>query len=164
MSSPQVRAARMVRWYPATWRDTRGTEFVTLLEDSIAERPFWPRRGAGVAWEGSCLRLIDVGHRAVTPPSTSMSPSAIWLAVSTTLFVGYSLLFLSTASTAYAHGFEALTAPLSTIGGSLIIAFGTIVLMVGIRAAWHQRSWHGVATRRAWSVTDRLGLHELVVQ
>jgi hypothetical protein len=70
-----------------------------------------------------------------------MSPGELWLIVSTFLFLGYSLLFLTTASTAYAHGFEALTAPLSTIGGSLIIAVGTILLGTGVLTAWHQRSW-----------------------
>jgi hypothetical protein len=129
----------MVRWYPASWRSIHDTEFVTLLEDSIAERPFWPRRGAGIVWEGTRLRLIDFGQRAVTTPPTSLSPGANWLIASAILFLGYTLLFLSTASTAYAHGFEAFTAPLSTIGGSLVIAFGTSLLAVGVRTMWHLR-------------------------
>ena len=149
MSIPETRAARMVRWYPASWRSTHDTEFMAFLEDSIADRPFWPRRCAGIAWEGTRLRLIDFGRRAVTPPPTSMSAGALWLIASTVLFLGYTLLFLSTASTAYAHGFEALTVPLSTIGGSLIIAIGTILLAVGVRTTWHQRS-----CRASWPLVE----------
>src|SRR5260370_33837258 len=55
------RAARLVRWYPASWRERYGAEFTELLLAEFAERPACPRRTAGVIRSGLCARLTVAG-------------------------------------------------------------------------------------------------------
>ena len=43
------RVARLVRWYPRSWRERYGDELADVLEQSIAERPRSLRRAADVA-------------------------------------------------------------------------------------------------------------------
>jgi hypothetical protein len=85
MPSNDRRVRRLLRWYPASWRETHEEEFSALLEDSIADRPFWSRRGLGVALEGSRLRLL----------ATKAWLASGWLSFVATVFVGYSLLFIA---------------------------------------------------------------------
>jgi hypothetical protein len=67
--SAQRRAARLVRCYPATWRERYADEFVQLLIDDISERPRSPRRTADVLRAGALARLTNAGltERALEP-------------------------------------------------------------------------------------------------
>ena len=55
------RAARLLRWYPAAWRDRYGCEFAELLVADIEERPRSTARTLDVARGGIIARLADVG-------------------------------------------------------------------------------------------------------
>lgn len=55
------RAARLVRWYPASWRVRYGAEFTELLVADLAERPRCWRRTADVAVSGTLARLSQAG-------------------------------------------------------------------------------------------------------
>jgi PASTA domain len=79
VSSEERRARRLLRWYPRSWREKHADEFTALLEDSIAERPFWPRRAADIALHGLRLRsaelrsvLLASRRRAVIGSSASL--------------------------------------------------------------------------------------------
>lgn len=61
MPSTEVRARRLLRWYPKTWRARYGDEFAELLAAELADRPRCPRRTADVAASGLRARLADVG-------------------------------------------------------------------------------------------------------
>jgi len=55
------RAERLLRWYPASWRDRYGAEFTELLIADLAERPRDWRRSADVARSGVLARLGAAG-------------------------------------------------------------------------------------------------------
>ena len=61
MSTPEERAARLLRWYPRAWRDRYGTEFTELLISDIEERPRSAERGFDVARGGLVARLAAAG-------------------------------------------------------------------------------------------------------
>jgi hypothetical protein len=60
VSSEGRRARRLLRWYPRRWRENHADEFEALLEDSIAGRPFWPRRTIDIAQHGLRLRSAEL--------------------------------------------------------------------------------------------------------
>lgn len=60
-SSTERRAQRLARWYPSTWRDRYGEEFVELLRSEIEERPHSAGRTLNVAMSGSFARLQVAG-------------------------------------------------------------------------------------------------------
>jgi len=63
------RAARLLRWYPATWRDRYGDEFAELLIAEFAEQPTSWRRAADVARGGLLARLARAGLAGYQPES-----------------------------------------------------------------------------------------------
>jgi hypothetical protein len=58
--SPERRARRLLRWYPRSWRESHEDEFAALLEDSMSDLPFWPRRVFDIAAHGLRLRSADL--------------------------------------------------------------------------------------------------------
>ena len=60
-ASAEIKAARLVRWYPAGWRVRYGAEFTELLVADLAERPRCWRRTADVAVSGTLARLSQAG-------------------------------------------------------------------------------------------------------
>ena len=60
-ASAEIKAARLVRWYPAGWRVRYGAEFTELLVADLAERPHCWRRTADVAVSGTLARLSQAG-------------------------------------------------------------------------------------------------------
>jgi hypothetical protein len=60
-ASAEVRAGRLLRWYPAGWRVRYGAEFTELLVADLAERPRCWRRTADLAVSGTLARLSQAG-------------------------------------------------------------------------------------------------------
>jgi len=61
------RAARLLRWYPASWRARYGAEFAELLVSDIQERPRSAARTLDVARGGIVVRLTAAGLRGFQP-------------------------------------------------------------------------------------------------
>lgn len=59
VNSRERRARRLLRWYPRSWRATHEEEFLSLLEDSIADRRFWPGRHLDVVMNGLRVRSVE---------------------------------------------------------------------------------------------------------
>jgi hypothetical protein len=57
MRSPAQRARRLVRWYPRRWRARYSEEFMQLLIDDGAKRPWSPHPTADVLRSGLAARL-----------------------------------------------------------------------------------------------------------
>jgi hypothetical protein len=146
----QRRINRLLRWYPLTWRETHEDEFAALLEDSLSERPLWPRRGLDIALQGSRLRLAELSARLSTQSETPLSPARIWVVAAAIVFLSYSILFATVGLTkAYVHGFEDATVPISLVVGTVLIFLGVISLglgiYVGLRRHSLRRSWPMIA-------------------
>jgi hypothetical protein len=60
-ASPQRRANHLLRWYPPTWRERYGDEFLELLIADLSERPRWSWRTFNVVGSGIQARLCRAG-------------------------------------------------------------------------------------------------------
>jgi hypothetical protein len=65
------RAARLLRWYPAVWRDRYGDEFAELLMADIQERPRSTARTLDIARGGIVARLADLGLAGFPVPGAT---------------------------------------------------------------------------------------------
>jgi hypothetical protein len=61
MTGADHRVRRLLRWYPAGWRERYGDEFAELLLADLAEQPRAWRRSANVARCGLSARLASAG-------------------------------------------------------------------------------------------------------
>ena len=94
---PETQAARLLRWYPRTWRSRYGEEFAELLIADITEQARVPT-----------ARTLDVARAAAHPGPSSPRPgspatgrsnpirtvrrarsSLAWLACSLAVFLGF---------------------------------------------------------------------------
>lgn len=93
-STPRARAARLLRWYPRSWRERYGPEFAELLAADIAERPRSATRTADVARAGLAARLAATGLAGPARLGTSLddparaSLAAAWAALALCLALG----------------------------------------------------------------------------
>ena len=88
MSDPADRAARLLRWYPRSWRDRYGEEFAELLTAEAQDRPRCWRRSADVAVHGLLARLACAGLTSrVQPPAARLAAVAGALAAFTALAI-----------------------------------------------------------------------------
>lgn len=126
------RAIRLLRWYPRSWRDRCGEEFVDHLEQEFADRPVDLRRSLNVAYKGLVARLGDVG----------LSSSYAELGGQTRAALGTSLAFIalmvvimldmwSRAMLAWS-GRRYHPIPVSATTGVLTAAMGLLVLILAI--------------------------------
>ncbi|HTZ91412.1 MAG TPA: hypothetical protein VMB74_03360 [Streptosporangiaceae bacterium] len=68
------RAARLLRWYPPSWRARYGEEFAELLLADFAEQPANWRRDADVAAHGLLARIAVIGLLArAQPPAIQLA-------------------------------------------------------------------------------------------
>jgi hypothetical protein len=87
-NTAERQAARLLRWYPASWRDRYGEEFAELLLADLAEQPRNWRRSADVAAHGLLARVALTGLTArAQPPSVQLATLGCALAAFGTLGV-----------------------------------------------------------------------------
>lgn len=141
MGSPERRARRLLHWYPLSWRATHEDEFSMLLEDSIAERPYSPKRWLSVAIEGSHLRWADATTGAASRPAGRMPVSTYTVAAATQLFVAYGVVALTKGlDSRFDHGFETGLVPACWAVGSAIILAGIVTFLAGLGSLHRTRS------------------------
>lgn len=70
------RAARLLRWYPRSWRDRYGAEFAELLMADMAERPRSRTRALDVARGAALARLTAAGLTGFPAPASLASSHA----------------------------------------------------------------------------------------
>jgi hypothetical protein len=136
-----------MRWYPPSWRECHEEEFAALLEDSIADRHMWPRRGFNIAIEGLRLRVAQVLSNAGTLPQARVSPSSAWRSFAAMLFVGYTILMVSSELPLpwVSQRFENVANPLTLLLGTILEVGALCILLVGVRALRQARS-----LRKSW--------------
>jgi hypothetical protein len=87
--TPADRAARLMRWYPRSWRDRYGEEFAELLVADISERPRSRARTADVIRGGIVARLASAGLCGFAADAAGqVRASLVSLACSLSIFLG----------------------------------------------------------------------------
>jgi hypothetical protein len=89
MNGRERSARRLLRWYPRSWRATHEEEFLALLEDSIADRRFWPGRYLSVVSNGLRLRSMkfrDSRRNVVYSSSVSLVVLVLIVGIATSGF------------------------------------------------------------------------------
>jgi len=123
--SSERRARRLLRWYPAAWRDRYGDEFSALLECELDERPTSARRTLDVAWSGIVARAATAGLAGVARDSARQPQASLaWLVAALGAFLGFGLAMWSQLVVGWQW-----TSPKTT--GT---TWGTIVMSVGVAA------------------------------
>lgn len=124
MSAERDPLARLLRWYPAAWRERYGDEFVAFMNDDLeGRRPTWSYRRR-VATAGLRERALDVGlvGRTVAPAERRRVGSLVVL-------VSWGVMVLAGASyeKVSEHSAQAL-APTARTGAQvaydLVVGFG----------------------------------------
>ncbi len=150
-------AARLLRWYPASWRARYGEEFTELLLADLAERPRNWRRHADVAAHGLLARVALTGVTArAHPPAVQIATLGCALAAFGTLSVAMlaqlatGWQWVSPASPSVADATVLMTVAAACIA---IIGLGAGVPLLGrILLAARQRNgqgWDGRVIRPA---------------
>jgi hypothetical protein len=84
------RAARLLRWYPKTWRSRYGEEFTELLISDISERSRSRSRTADVIRGGIVARLAGAGLCGCAPKGAAqVRASLAALACCAAVFIGF---------------------------------------------------------------------------
>jgi hypothetical protein len=95
-TAEERRAARLLRWYPKTWRSRYGDEFVELLTSEFVDRPVSLRRTANVAWSGTVARLTRVGLTShPLEPSEQVRAGLVSLGCALAVFIALGAAMLS---------------------------------------------------------------------
>jgi hypothetical protein len=133
-SSPERRAARLVRAYPRHWRDCYGAELAELLAEDITIRPTSPRRIADVALNAGVVRLRTAGLVGPEPAGASQVRSGlatVWLAGSVLLLLGMAML----SQIAIGWRWEPPSGRAIAVAMILMATAGVLVTALGIAAA-----------------------------
>ncbi len=98
-----ARVARLLRWYPRTWRDRYGTEFEAVLTSSLVDGKGGLSLSMNVAREGLAARLESAGFVGRTAPVIERARASVM-----TVFVA-TLGFLTSAIALliYSKGWQA---------------------------------------------------------
>jgi hypothetical protein len=136
------RAARLLRWYPWSWRARYGEEFAELLAADLAERPHSWRRTADVIGNGLLARCTLAGLTSHELPPAEQIPAGLGTlgcALAAFLMFGVSMLAqLATGwqwSSAGAGPPAAGTVVMAIAAGCLALLAVAAVLPLGVRAA-----------------------------
>jgi hypothetical protein len=143
MSSPaaneQLRAARLLRWYPKAWRERYGGEFTELLIAELAERPRSWRRTADIACSGVLARLKSAGvTTGVLEPAEQVRASLAVVGCAVGLFLAFAVATWSQLSIAWqwSRPDTPLTAVAMTAMSALLLLFVFLALLAAVPIVW----------------------------
>ena len=136
------RAARLLRWYPPSWRARYGEEFAELLLADLAEQPRSCRRGADIAVSGLLARCTAVGltsHRL--PPAEQIRYGVATLCCALAGFLALGVAMLAQLATGW-QWLSPHSAPVAT--GTVVMALAVGCLVLAVIAAAAPLVWHAV--------------------
>ena len=94
--TPTRRAERLLNFYPKTWRERYGVEFVDLMEQSIADVPHKTNRTLNIILKSARVRLGEQGVMGPTVDSAGASRAALGTStVLATVFTVFALFYWS---------------------------------------------------------------------
>jgi hypothetical protein len=124
------RAARLLRWYPAAWRECYGEEFGDHLEQEFAERPVDIGRTVNIAYKGLVARVADVGLSNADASTEGRTRAAVGTSfVLTALMAVLALNFWSRAMGMWG-GRRYHPVPDSVATGILTVATGLLLMVL----------------------------------
>jgi hypothetical protein len=148
------RVARLLRWYPQSWRARYGAEFAELLLAEFAEQPRSWRRGVDVACHGLLARLADAGLTSrIQPPEQSLATVGCALAT-------FGVLAIAMLAQ-LAMGWQWVSPGSSSVTGATLVmtlaaaCIGLIGLAAAVPVIWRVLV---TAARRDWRMIRPAGL------
>jgi hypothetical protein len=147
-----MKPARLLRWYPRTWRERYGEELLALIQDTLDEgRPTWRLR-LSVAWGG----LRERAHQAAQAGTAAAKRASLgWLITVTAAPVLGNLPWNLKATLPPARVWQK-TAAFDALVGAFAIT-GVLVLASGLVAApafiafLREAGWPKIRRRVAWA-------------
>ena len=126
--------ARLLRWYPASWRARYGEEFAELLLADLGERPRSARRTANVIASGLLARCTAAGLTShELPPAEQIQAGAATMCGAFAVFLTFGVAMLAQLAT----GWQWVSPrSASAVAGTVAMSAGAAVLMlIGLAAA-----------------------------
>ena len=127
------RARRLLRWYPATWRERYGDEFVDLMEQEITETTHDLKRTGNIIVKGMKARLGEVGVVSPVVGTHNTPRGAIGtMTFLSSLFVVFALYFWSFAMLTWNSNYrwQASTAVTVWTGAITVVSASLVVMVV----------------------------------
>ena len=128
------RAARLLRWYPASWRSRYGEEFAELLLAELAERPGSARRTANVIGSGLLARCTAAGLTShELQPAEQIQAGSATMCAAFAVFLTFGVAMLAQLAT----GWQWVSPrSASAVAGTVAMSAGAAVLvLIGLAAA-----------------------------
>ena len=151
------RVARLLRWYPRSWRARYGEEFAELLQAELAEQPRCCRRSADIIVSGLLARCTAAGLSShELPPAEQIRYGVATLSCSLAGFLALGVAMLAQLATGWQWS-SPHSAPVATGTVIMVIAVGCLAL--GVTAAAAPVAWLAIVAlirrrdrRLAWPV------------
>jgi hypothetical protein len=137
--TPADRAARLVRWYPRSWRERYGEEFTELLISDIEERSRSLARTADVVRGGTAARLAAAGLCGFTADTAGqVRASLVSLACYLSIFLGFGAAIWSQLTIGWQwseSSGRAATAAI-VVTSAAMLAFLVLAVLAAAPVAW----------------------------
>ena len=135
----EAEAARLLRWYPKTWRARYGEEFAELLVADITERPRSKSRTADVMRGGIMARLAAAGLGGGTLEASAQVPASLTaLGCCTAVFVSLGVAMWSqlTVGWQWSAPDNAATTVAMVVMSAAILVLGALALAAAVPVLW----------------------------
>jgi hypothetical protein len=134
------RAQRLLRWYPASWRQRYGDEFSELLAADLEERPRSPYRTFDVIRSGLLARISVAGIAGPAQnPSDQARASLSVVGCALAIFLALGVAMWSQLTIGWQ--WSAPSAPATTVAivtmSVVVLGFATLAVLAALPIAWN---------------------------
>jgi hypothetical protein len=124
------RVARLLRWYPAAWRERYGEEFADHLEQEFTDRPHDLGRTVNVVYKGLVARVADVGLSSDQANEMGHVRAATGTTFALSALMAFVALAFWSRSMALWNGFHKASVPNTIATGVMTVATGLLLLVL----------------------------------
>jgi len=124
------RAARLLRWYPAAWRERYGEEFEDHLEQEFSDRSVDWRRTANIVYEGLVARVADLGLATTDVGLEDRTHASVGTSFALVTMMMVVILDLWSRAMALWNSFSRASVPNTVATGALTIATGLLLMVL----------------------------------
>lgn len=126
------RARRLLRWYPPSWRERYGEEFVDHLEQEFEDRPSDLGRSINVVRKGAVARLGDIGFSRSLASPGDRSRAALGTSFALIALMAVIMLDLWSRAMLAWSGRRYHPIPVSATTGILTVSVAIMLLVLAI--------------------------------